>query len=647
MFARLWLLLAISATSFPASAQHGSGGTGWTRSEGPYGGPVRDLSARADGTLLAATPTGPFVIGARDSAWTRLEPTVPDGAGSALDDLLRFIDVSEVSRVRFLSDGRVLLGGLQWVLGRDGGASWRVLDGGDDHEPTFSNLLEVQARDGALYAVGRPGVARSDDGGASWQSLLRSGDDRQLGTEAGHQGMVVLPDGVLLAMASGWTDDGGVRWEQLRSEDGGSTWEPARPPTVPLSMVVRPDGVVDLVGRAGTFEEPSYESLSRYLSDDGGRTWTPALPPPDFDYQLALGSDGVLYAFWERLHRWDGSAWETLTDDALTPDDLVSAFVAVGDTLYLGLDRGVVRSVDGGETWAPHDAGLAGPATPVAEDRLLLGDDGHHLAITTDNRLYVTADDGQSWQPVGRDDVVALGEGPGPVVGVGAVDPSRVGVFQRAAGGAWAPVDTLRYSGSAVARGLSGHVAFCADAGPAVLGPDGEARRLPLAGPYNACWAVGDGLLIVVDGDRLTRSEGGQDPVEVDVAWAGSDGAFDLREVVASGDAVLARTSASLYRSADGGRSWSVLPTTGLPEEAPDGFAARIRLASLTGRPGGGAYVATEGGGLFRWEEARAAWAPVGVGLPAGRATSIRLLPSGHLLADTPDGLHGTDAPVE
>jgi photosystem II stability/assembly factor-like uncharacterized protein len=243
------------------------------------------------------------------------------------------------------------------------------------------------ARAVALYATqvwlgGDGGLYVSEDFGETWAPLS-------------------LVGGIRAVLLSRWpTADPtlfvGTGEGLLRSRDGGRTFEPTALPAGAVhrlawpgpALVVACDGGVLVTKNEGVeFEGPgpglppgpvraialsSYFSLDPvmfaapasggvYRSSDGGSTWTASgLPGEKVGDLVWLGP--LLYAAGESgFHRSQdaGATWTRLSASPGRPSRLMFPLApAAGVEAFLATDRGLFRTTDAGEHWAP--AGFAG-----------------------------------------------------------------------------------------------------------------------------------------------------------------------------------------------------------------------------------------------------------------------------------------------
>jgi photosystem II stability/assembly factor-like uncharacterized protein len=167
----------------------------------------------------------------------------------------------------------------------DAGASWAASNTGikayflPDQWPEYGQCVHKVARDAAnadrLYAQNHHGVYRSDDGGASWQSIAEG-----LPTDFGFA-MVAHPhrSGVIYnfpLQADGERFPPGRRCAVYRSADAGQTWEALTDglPTEPFYPSVLRDAMcADDADPAGVYF--GTRSGEVYASRDEGDSWTP------------------------------------------------------------------------------------------------------------------------------------------------------------------------------------------------------------------------------------------------------------------------------------------------------------------------------------------------------------------------------------
>lgn len=176
----------------------------------------------AFGTVLSTTDSGRTWV-KHSLKWSRLIPTVIKNTGPVVPNLNSVFFISP-------SEG--------WIVGEfglilhtdDGGEKWRLQRAGSD----LPQLVAVGFRDPLDgVAVGQQGIAlRTIDGGAHWTSMNIGTRHGLYGISLGARRGVVVGSGVVLV-----TNDGGVRWRQMKSV----------PETTVLSSVARLGGSASAV----------------------------------------------------------------------------------------------------------------------------------------------------------------------------------------------------------------------------------------------------------------------------------------------------------------------------------------------------------------------------------------------------------------
>jgi len=202
-------------------------------------------------------------------------------------------------------------------------------------------------------------ILASDDDGDSW---------RRLGPREG-----LHSDGIVRALATDPADPrvvwAGTDKGAYRSDDGGRQWRaiggPLSGKTV-WRLAVHPRDRKVIFGGTGTPSEPAL-----YGSGDGGASWK------ELPVGIAAECDNV--------------GVPRITDIAIDPLDPLEVWTAIE------VD-GIRHSRDGGESWTRIDGAIRNP-------------DGHAAAvtagppksvfITVSDEVFISQDDGGSWQPVG------------------------------------------------------------------------------------------------------------------------------------------------------------------------------------------------------------------------------------------------------
>ncbi|MCK5734632.1 MAG: exo-alpha-sialidase [Candidatus Latescibacteria bacterium] len=225
-------------------------------------------------------------------------------------------------------------------------------------------------------------IYESSDAGLTWREI---GQTPLFGKEPA---LTALPDGTLIMMAQGGYFGPGAKQDEhpiARSEDGGRTWEVSvhKGDDYPRNIIVEPDGSLLMV----TAEKPDWESkgngspnllLSR--STDVGKTWTASEGVVDWDYagfgevaSIRLRDGRLLAALRRQIPGTTGEGFEDTvltesTDEGktwarpwqLTPTAQVHAYLTelhdgrllcTYSNYHVPFGVSAILSADGGRTW--------------------------------------------------------------------------------------------------------------------------------------------------------------------------------------------------------------------------------------------------------------------------------------------------------
>jgi len=220
------------------------------------------------------------------------------------------------------------------------------------------------------------------------------------------------PDGTLLGITRQLTGNRVAGESLYRSTDGGCSWDPVQGTTDQLVIAASFDPAdpnVALVVTATPASDGAPPTNSLLRSDDRGATFAPVLTDEGRTYRsVAFGPDSVAYALAidgevpaAVLLRSDdgGETWlphavpdETLesaafgTISAVDPSDPLQVWL----TFDGNIDDGVLRSLDGGESFAPALV----PASFVLD--LVLTPDGGGFLVGDQRQLW-RSDDRATW----------------------------------------------------------------------------------------------------------------------------------------------------------------------------------------------------------------------------------------------------------
>lgn len=346
-------------------------------------------------TLFVATRKGLFVVRPSGAGWA---PGTPHFTGEPVTQFAA--DPHDGSWYAALRLGHF---GVKLWKSTDQGANWNEVAAPafppkpeaatDDPTPWSVDLLwSLEPTREALWAGCIPaGLFRSGDGGATWQ-LVESLWDRPerkewFGGGYDHAGIhSILPDPrdathltVAISCGGVWqTRDGGASWQVTTT---GMVAEYMPPERAEDPNIQDPHCVVQCAAQPDVLWCQHHGGI--YRSADGGATWARirTAKPTDFGFAVAAHP------------RDPRRAW----------------FVpAVADAKRIPVDGRMVVSEtrDGGDTFTVHGEGLPSRDAYhlVYRHALAVGDDGRTLAMgSTTGGLWVSADEGASWQCVSRD----------------------------------------------------------------------------------------------------------------------------------------------------------------------------------------------------------------------------------------------------
>lgn len=506
-----------------------------------------------------------------------------------------------------------------------------------------------------LYALLGSGVVRSTDGGATWtlggEGL--TGDLRPFLLRADpHRA------GVLYSVVNGV----GV----YRSFDRGTHWHPAANVGLPARARIRVSAL------AVHPIEPSTLLLGTstdwiFVSEDGGETWRPAATAPadravhdlaidplhpHTIYVAASGIDefgpGAFPAAYKSVD--GGASWRELRVSPPLDEAFPTAIVvAPGEpgAVYMASDSGgVIRSTDGGTSWTRAETGLPEGDLGITVDALALDPAAPStLYASTESHgempdgVFRTTDGAGHWDPVGiwttsrsaRDLEVDPGDpslvfaAPGPFL-----SPSSEG-------GPWRPrrpvappplqfltphptepqVLYLSSLASGLRRSIDGGTTW-EPFGPA---PPGQPHPGLVVDPTDpeTLYLLGFDLLKSTDGGLTWQPRGG------DVLLTGlSDLLVDPRDPAT----LYGLDAGRLFRSADGGESWTFLAGPG----------AAVRTLALHPTDPTALYAGTGVGGplaipgdpegFCRSDDQGESWTCPPTGLPRGEVTAVAVDPA-------------------
>jgi photosystem II stability/assembly factor-like uncharacterized protein len=520
-------------------ARSTDGGRSFTVLEGIRGQSVRSLAVAPSNpqVLVAGTLTGVFRSRDGGETWSRISPED--------DPELRNVDSIAVD----YNDSETIYAGtwhLPWKT-RDGGRSWRSIHLGIIDDSDIMTMTVDRRLPSLVYATACSGIYRTRDAGERWTKV------RGIPSSSRRTRAFALnpdrPDVLYAGTTQGF-------WV---SEDAGNSWKLRSDPSLVVNAVlVLTDGTL-LLGCDGA-------GVRR--SRNGGVLWTDS--SAGFSERFVsrilfdLGGDRLLagilgdrqYGGVFTASRADG-AWTRLAP-GLEGREVLSLAVG-GTSVFVGTDAGVYVAAGGGP-WRKLPTSPDGRETRALDvaavsDRVVL--------VATPSTLLRTADGGEHWEKT------SAGMGAVNALAISSLDPSRALAASpiafyasRDAGASWeamaeAPQDGRVYS-LAFLPG-SDHVVFA---------------------------ATSRGLFKSDDAGRTWRVRGGGLP-QLDITGLALHP--DGRTVVASDF-----SSGGLWRSPDGGETWTAFPTDGL-------VSRRVWAVALDPKSPMHVVAAASAGGLHEW----------------------------------------------
>jgi photosystem II stability/assembly factor-like uncharacterized protein len=623
----------------------------WSPPRGPEGG----------ATTLAVDPTNPAILYA--GGWGNIFKSTDGGARwkavtTALDGWNR-VSALAVDPAQH----RIVYAGTDLGVAKtvDGGRHWFMTNRGlfdpvtrYRHGEGVSSLV-VDARDPqTVYATKQGALFRTTDGGSHWRIL---GPAPYRAMRCAHCAVLVYGYEVSTAIDPNRAQTIYASWNRgaslnfYKSTDGGDSWQriaqhgPNRPSSL-WSLAVDGNGTL--------FAASS--SSGAVKSSDGGVTWSAAGLSGHSVWKLETDS-GTLYAGTEAgLFRTNdgGAGWQPLGQGANVPDGAVIADPQDASTVY-GIGDSVVKSVDGGRTWAASGRGIVSTLIPSIA---LAPGSSKVIYAGGYGQVFKSTDGGRSWRlqrGLGTEPVDTLVVDPRNGQRLYAAESWHGAVFTSSDAGAhWTRMQTPFPSSGVRALAIDPkrpRIIYLADCGGACSGgtlqktDDGGASWRTITGIH---WSV-QSLAIdpqhpaivfagTMRGDIFRSSDGARTwqhvaraptlPVSRQYAIVAIK--IDPRD---SDIVYAARRSGGIIKSSDGGTSWH-RANAGLAGRHVNALAIdprdpRILYASI-GAPGTDGFA-----GVFRTTDGAGSWQPVNRGVPQVGITGFAIAPSGGVFAST------------
>jgi len=415
------------------------GGETWQALAGMRGSRIEALAISPidSSTLAAGTSKGVFVSADRGETWRRIS--------SATD-----VEMQDITALAFdPADANVLYAGtphLPWKTS-DGGATWHSISAGLIDDSDIFSIRVDPNHPQLVFASACSGIYRSDSGGEGWHKIQ--------GIPGTHRRTHIISEdprnsdtifaGTTLGLFK--SPDGGKTWRHLSSEQvNWMVFDPAEPRTLYLATEFA--GILKSTDSGETFHamnegfanhrlseitsdgkrlyaSSTYEGLfgGVFVSSDGGLQWSlraneEALngrnlhsltaSPASADKVFAASEDAILKS------ADGGKTWAAVTQPrvvvAARPGQRVPSVgrahihavraVQSGKgavVLFAGTDAGLFRSLNSGTTWEQVKApGITGESV-LAIYAPPSGDS--RLAARTASGLFISEDSGHTWQP--------------------------------------------------------------------------------------------------------------------------------------------------------------------------------------------------------------------------------------------------------
>ena len=287
--------------------------------------------------------------------------------------------------------------------------------------------------------------------------------------------------------------------------------------------------------------------------------------------------------------------------------------LAADGTLYAGSNVGVLRRIASTQNWEARNTGLSNlnvlclAADPIASGTLYAG------TVSTGTQtggVFKTTDSGSGWSPVNTG---LVGTGVASLA-VDVAQPSTLyaavsGISKSANGGAtWSTAST----------GLTG-----ADSGAFALVIDSRNDNILYTSTRDGAFKSTDGA---ASWQPINNGLGSP-------PWSAQAFAIDptnsLTIYLASFAPISAQIGNGVYKSTDGGTSWS---------PANNGIRTAIQTVAIDQRSPATVYAAVQGGGVFRTSDAGAQWPSLNGGLTDLNVLALIVDPTGTVYAGTRDG---------
>ena len=366
----------------------------WTQANGPEGGTVSGLLLSSTGDIYTASPSGIYRMTPNASVWTLVSPLPPEASTASnwkpmaeRNGTLYLVSMDEV-----------------WVS-TDSGENWESLG-----TRPKGNPVGLAITDHGVYLALENQVFRSENGGKQWIPMnagIAEGNTHILALTA-------IENTVFVGMNHGLYRSRAEIWEKLPVDttkaihslavDENNLYVGTGPD---LSQLNTPEGIGAYIGQVMSSDTPS--SWEIFRSTDLGDTWT-ELTPKSTSFTMKISPGAKVLAAGETLlalgvttfrstdggKTWTDFGFETADMNAALNSVTLSVFptLTVDENTFLkvGIQDGLIRSTDGGQSWHPFTKGMVGTKVfdLVAFKNALYANTGLGIATSADN--------GESWK---------------------------------------------------------------------------------------------------------------------------------------------------------------------------------------------------------------------------------------------------------
>ena len=337
----------------------------WNRTNGPYGGTVRDIFVTADKTAYAAAPTGIYRLTPDATAWTLINTNVPNGRYrtpmAEHGNALYIVSTDNIS------------------TSTDSGETWNILCARPKGHPVGLIVIdEIQGRNAAprpvMYlALQDKGIFRSTDAGGQW-NLLENGlaGEHIYATAAVENTVFASTNEGLYRLNSGV-------WQQLQVNTSGSVywvagfennlyigvshdlllpeWLEFEPKQTHIEQLVfqgeaKSNRIFHSTDLGASWTEIAHTNKSQFMNPSLGMMYLANTGETLLSQRIVAAKKNTFYrANPLGIHRTTdaGKSWHPFMNGII--GTTIQDLVALNDTLYVDTGRGLLQSVDRGETW--------------------------------------------------------------------------------------------------------------------------------------------------------------------------------------------------------------------------------------------------------------------------------------------------------